>query len=144
LVIDAGSMYVVGFDSPAAGTEWRIEKRSLTSGALVAAFDGDGVVTSGAGAGTNIALGVARDGFSLFVTGTGFVGPGDLQARIEKRLLSSGALVTSFAGDGDVVSNPSAGDDQLPAIAVDASFLYLGGYDSSPGNTQWRMEQRIK
>jgi hypothetical protein len=46
MAIDATYIYVAGYDSTvsAADSQWRIEKRDITTGALVTAFDTDGIV----------------------------------------------------------------------------------------------------
>ena len=41
-----------------------------------------------------------------------------------------------------IMENPSIGDDKVYSIAVDANYIYLAGWDSSPGNAQWRIEKR--
>jgi hypothetical protein len=71
-------------------------------------------------------------------------GPRDPQWRIEKRDRGTGALVSAFNGDGVVVTNPTAGIDDIPnAVAVDDSYLYVAGYDCSSGNYGWRIEKRL-
>ncbi|HUC20989.1 MAG TPA: hypothetical protein VMR98_05885, partial [Candidatus Polarisedimenticolaceae bacterium] len=86
-VIVGSSIYIVGETD---AQDWRIEKRDLTTGALVTAFDTDGIVDGAAA--TNLPNGVATDGTYLYVIGS------DASAnwRIEKRDLTTGALVTAF------------------------------------------------
>lgn len=67
---------------------------------------------------------------------------GDRAWRIEKRNKSDGTLVTAFGTNGVVRTNPSSGSDEINAIRVDGSYIYVAGYDTSPGNTQYRLEKR--
>ena len=39
-------------------------------------------------------------------------------------------------------SNPSTGTDIAWGIAIDSTYKYVVGHDSSPGNAQWRIEKR--
>ena len=43
-----------------------------------------------------------------------------------------------------IQENPSAGGDCANSIALDANYLYVAGWDYSPGNDQWRIEKRDK
>ena len=71
-------------------------------------------------------------------------GPGNCQWRIEKRNLSDGALVVGFGTGGVVTNNPSGRTDWAGFIAIDSTYMYVTGYDESPGagNEQWRIEKR--
>ncbi len=148
IAIDATSMYVVGYDDAGAGGRWRIEKRSLTTGALVIAFDGDGVVLSDPSAGYDLAQAVAISGTSLYVVGDDEGGIGDsYQWRIEKRDVTTGALVTTFGTGGVVTSEPGADWEEPAAVAVDGSYLYVTGFDVNGTNgnpREWRIEKRLK
>ena len=64
--------------------------------------------------------------------------PGYLQWRIQKRNKSDGSVVWT------VTENPSTSNDNLLSITCDDSYIYLGGYDSSPGYEQWRIQKRNK
>ena len=80
------------------------------------------------------ASGVAVDGTSLYVVGSDYVSGSDSQWRIEKRNLSTGTVIWTQT------INPSNNSDEVAAIAVDGTGLYVvGGID---GNTLWRMEKR--
>jgi hypothetical protein len=142
IAIDSTAMYVVGHDSSLGNSQWRIEKRSLTDGSLDTGFDTDGAVTSNPSVGTDVAYAIAIDTTAMYVVGYDY-SPGDnRQWRIEKRSLTDGSLDTGFDTDGAVTSNPSGGIDHAPAIAIDSTAMYVVGYDSSPGNYQWRIEKR--
>ncbi len=141
-----GFMYVVGMAS--SSLQWRIEKRNLSDGALVTAFDTDGVVVSDPTSGNDIPNTIAIDisGGFMYVAGYDNNGVGGLaQWRIEKRNLTTGALVTAFDTDGVVVSDPSGGGDTANTIAIDTAggFMYVAGDESVAGATiDWRIEKR--
>jgi hypothetical protein len=53
IAIDSNYMYISGYDNTASGQpEWRIEKRDLVTGALVASFGSNGVVVNDFGSPT--------------------------------------------------------------------------------------------
>ena len=93
--------------------------------------------------GGDIAGFIAIDSTYMYVTGYD-ESLGNAQWRIEKRNLSDGALAAGFGTGGVVTNNPSAGDDRVYGIAIDSTSMYVVGYDSSPGNEQWRIEKMIK
>ncbi len=142
-----GDLYVVGFDESAGigDSQWRIEKRSATTGALVATFGLGGVVTSNPSAGADVPRAVSIGGTTGTFLLAGFdSAPGDREWRLEARRLGDGALDGSFGIGGVIAANPSVGADETAAIAVDPWGLYLAGSDESPGSgdTQWRTERR--
>ena len=113
----------------------------ITSGALVSAFGPGGVATSNPSTGGNWAGDIAIDSTAMYMVG-GDYSPGNLQWRIEKRSLTDGSLVSGFGTGGVVTVNPSTGSDAAQGIAIDSTAMYVVGYDSSPGNDQWRIEKR--
>lgn len=140
---DGTHLYLVGFDSSAGDRGWRIEKRQATDGQLDAGFGASGAVTANPSGGPDEATGLVLDGSSLYVIGVDEVaGAGDWRWRIEKRQLSDGALVSGFGSGGVVTSNPSSGVDRPAAVTWDGTSLYVAGFDSNPGNRQWRVEKR--
>jgi predicted esterase YcpF (UPF0227 family) len=141
IAIDTAAMYVVGWDESPGNLQWRIEKRSLTDGSLVSGFGTGGVVTSNSSTGNDKAYAIAIDSTAMYVVGCDY-GPGNNQWRIEKRSLTDGSLVSGFGTGGVVANNPSTGSDYANAIAIDSTAMYVVGYDSSPGNEQWRIEKR--
>jgi len=143
IAIDSTSMYVVGYDYSPGNYQWRIEKRSLTSGDLVSGFGTDGVVTSNNSTGSDDAYDIAIDSTAMYVVGWDS-SLGNNQWRIEKRSLEDGSLDTGFDTDGVVTSNPSGSSDYAYDIAIDSTAMYVVGYDYSPGNSQWRIEKRVK
>ncbi len=143
---DGSDLTIVGYDeSPGVGNlQWRIEKRSMSSGNLVPAFGTGGVVTANPSTRNDQAYGVATDGTDLYVVGFDeSPGAGNWQWRIEKRSVLAGALVTGFGAGGVVASNPSAGADRALAVLVAGSDLYVAGTeDLGSGDIQWRIERR--
>ena len=129
IAIDSTGIYVVGSDTSPGDHQWRIEKRSLSSGSLLWSQ------VSNPGSGTDTVKGVAVDSTGVYVVGPDF-SPGNYQWRIEKRSLSTGSLIWSQ------VSNPSSGQDYAHDVAVDSTGVYIAGNDASPGNYQWRIEKR--
>ncbi|MBI3096622.1 MAG: hypothetical protein HYY93_00010 [Planctomycetes bacterium] len=142
ILVDGSSLFLATYDRVPGHPQWRIEKRDTSTGALVAAFDGDGVVSSDPG-GSSIAYALAVDSSFLYVVGSDQV-PGNDEWRIEKRDKVTGALVAAFNGTGVITENPSGSDDMAVAVAVDSMYLYLGGYDKTNGDAQMRLEKRDK
>ena len=129
VAVDNAGVYTVGYDSSPGDPGWRIEKRSLTDGTLI------WQQTENPSSNVDIAYAVAVDGTGIYVAGYDY-SQGDAQWRIEKRSLTDGTLIWQQT------NNPSSGDDVALDIAVDSSGIYAVGYDSSPGNAQWRIEKR--
>ncbi len=136
-----GYMYVAG---NGGGFDWQIEKRLLSTGALVADFGTNGIV--------NVADGRAEYGVSLdYDDGYVYVGGYNdaTNWRIEKRYADSGDLVGSFGGsiatplnpNGDPAGVITATDGQeARKVLVDGSYLYIGGYGA---DDNWRIEKRL-
>jgi len=136
IAIDATGIYVAGVDNVPGNDEWRIEKRSLTTGAVV------WTQTSNPSTGPDETMGIAVDGTGVYVVGYDNL-PGDSEWRIEKRSLTTGALVTTFGTAGVVQENPTtANPDRSEGVAVDASGLYVVGIDDLTGFYEWRIEKR--
>ncbi|MBN2323988.1 MAG: hypothetical protein JXQ30_09645 [Spirochaetes bacterium] len=140
--IDTNYMYVTGSDMAPGNDQWRIEKRDKTTGALVTAFGTGGIVTSNPSSGGDWAQS-AVDANYIYSAGVDS-SPGDMQWRIEKRDITSGALVTAFGTNGVVTGNPSISDDKIYTILVDENYIYTVGNDQLHGtnNSQWRIEKR--
>ena len=102
--------------------------RYTESGELDASFDGDGRVTTDFDGVTQSGRAVALDGLGrVVVSGETAVGTGFALAAT--RYLGTGALDTSFSGDGRVVTDVAPGENTFaPALVVDASNrVLLGG-----------------
>jgi len=91
--------------------------------------------------GYNYAEDVAVDTSGIYVVGSD-QSPGNSEWRIEKRGLTNGSLISTFGSGGVVTSNPSDVGDRALGVAVDASGVYIVGYDQSLGNLEWRIEKR--
>jgi hypothetical protein len=129
VAVDSSGIYVVGFDNSPGNDEWRIEKRSLTNGAIL------WTQASNPSNGDDRTFGVAVDSSGIYVVGfDNSLGNG--QWKVEKRSLTDGTLVWTQT------NNPSNGDDWATSVAVDSSGVYVAGFDNSPGNDEWRIEKR--
>ncbi len=122
-------VYFFGRDS---STDFRIEKRLKTTGALDSGFGTSGVVT-GDSSSTQI-LDAFIDDTHMWVAGS----EGSSDWRIEKRLISDGSLVSAFGTSG-IVSGDSA-TNQIWDIDVDTHYIYAAG----DANSDWRIEKRSK
>lgn len=126
IAVDDTSIYIVGDHTT---NDWRIEKRSKTTGALDTGFDGDGV-TSSPGAST-VAYDIVIDGAYMYVVGgwTQTVCCFSTQDgwRIEKRLLSTGAFDTSFNSPNGYIVSSANGPGTAYAVTADSSHVYVTG-----------------
>ncbi len=129
VTLDSSGVYVVGFDNSPGNDQWRIEKRNLTDGTLL------WTQTSNPSNGDNLAFGIAVDSSGVYVVGFDN-SPGNDQWRIEKRNLTDGTLLWTQT------ENPSTTGDEAIGVTVDSSGMYVGGYDTSQGPEQWRIEKR--
>lgn len=128
--IDDTYMYIAG---SATGTDWRMEKRLLSTGALDTGFGTGGVQLSDSSAGD--ILGIIIDDTYLYVSG--YTDTADW--RTEKRRLSDGSLVTTFGSGGAVISDSIS--YVSTAIEVDDHYVYIAGYEGS-NPFDWRVEKR--
>ncbi len=142
LAIDDTYMYVAGHDGAisAADGQWRIEKRNLSDGALVTAFDGDGIVQINP---TTADIDWVNDAFvdDTYLYLGGFIDDDAGVWRLEKRNKTSGALEATFGGGGVVLSEDGA-DDRINAVGTDGTHLFTAGYGTAPGDNQWVIEKR--
>jgi len=128
LAADGTGLYVVGVDQQGAN-QWRIEKRDLNTGTELWAQ------SENPSAGSDSAEDITIDDTFMYIAGIESSAGND-GWRIQKRALTNGAVSWSQN------NNISSGSDQALAITHDDSGLYIAGYDSSPGNRQWRIEKR--
>lgn len=135
IAVDSTGLYAAGGDAGVTdgltwNMQWRLEKRSLTNGAVL------WTQRSNYGNGADIAYSVALDGAGgMFVAGIDSA-PGSNEWRIEKRSTGTGAVVWSQVGDY------SAGDDVASAVAASGSTFYVAGLDNATGSQEWRVEKR--
>ncbi|MDP2930376.1 MAG: hypothetical protein Q8N56_02085 [bacterium] len=139
MTMDSTYMYVAGYDSIGIDNEWRMEKRNLSDGALVTAFDTDGIVTNDPSTGADQIFAIASTSDAIFIAGYDLAA-GAGQWRIEKRDITTGALMTAFDTDGIIQYNPNTDVDQITAIAVDASYLYVTGFEDDDTGV-WRIHK---
>ena len=145
-VIVGSALFIVGKDGQlgAGNAEWRVEKRSLSTGALDTSFNTTGTLVVNPSALDDEINAIVVDATHLYLIGYDYPSAGDWQWRVEKRSLSTGALDTNFNSIGVITSNPSTRDDQATHALLLSGDLYVIGYDESPGvgDTQWRLEKR--
>jgi len=129
VVLDYSGLYVVGSDYQPGNSQWRIEKRDLSTGHIL------WFQIFNPGPGQDFANTAALDGSGLYVAGYD-AQSGDARWRVEKRSLLNGRLIW------EQQANPGPGEDFATAAAADSTGLYLAGTDTAPGNAQWRLEKR--
>ena len=129
MTIDATGVYVAGYDGTAA-SQWRIEKRDLSTGSIIWSQTEDPSPLS------DIINALAIDATGVYLGGTD--NPSSYEWRIQKRNLNTGAVIWTQE------ENPSGADDQIRGIAVDATGIYAAGFDNVVGGYQWRLEKRCK
>jgi hypothetical protein len=130
---DATDLYLI------SQTGWRVQKRSKSSGNLNGSFgSGLGYISTNF-TGNELAYDMALDSTGFYVVGQDYISS-NYQQRIEKRDLSTGALVTTYGTSGVALSNPSSGTDYIAAVAVDTNYLYLFGADANGGG-EWRVDK---
>ncbi len=141
MAIDGSYIYVGGDDATvsAANSQWRIEKRDIVTGALVTAFDTDGIVQVNPNTLLDWVTDIAVDSTHVYLGG--FIGSTAGTWRVEKRDITTGALDESFSANGVALSE-DGGDDRLNAIAVTDTYLISSGYGTAPGDNQWLIEKR--
>jgi len=148
MTITAAAIYVAGTDYAPGNNQWRIEKHDITTGAHVSAFGTAGVITINPSAfGSNQIYGITSDATGIYMAGSeGSMTFGDSKWRIEKRDLTTGTLINSFGTAGVVNSNPTIYYDWCTSITSDASNLYIGGITNPGGASDydWRIEKRDK
>ncbi|KKU94175.1 MAG: hypothetical protein UY26_C0003G0326 [Candidatus Jorgensenbacteria bacterium GW2011_GWA1_48_13] len=134
IVLASSSMFIVGRDRVVDNGEWRIERRSTSTGALLYA------ITSNPSGGVDEAVDIeVHDNKDVMYV----IGEESNAWRIEKRSLGDGAFVTAFGTNGAVTSDPSGGADVPNVVALDRQDdrLYVAGRDNIPGEGEWRVER---
>jgi len=134
VAVDGTGLYVVGYDENTAGNlaEWRIEKRDLSTGALVWS------VSEHISTANDVASGVAVDSTGVYVVGYDQNTSGNWDEwRIEKRDLTSGSTIWA------VSEHISPYRDDANAVTDDSTGLYIVGKDeNSPSYPEWSVEKR--
>ncbi len=144
IAVNSGGVYIGGdFDTgngPGNGdTQWRIEKRDPSTGALVTSFGAGGVILQDLSANNDRVTNIAVDSGGLYIIGEDN-SQGNAQWRIVKRSLTDGSIIWTQT------ENPSSSyvGDLPVGLALDSTGVYIGGYDStqSSSDKQWRFEKR--
>ncbi len=125
-------VYLAGSELGGSVQNWRIEKRRLDTGELVADFGTDGVIEDGL-AGNDEPVSMLIIGDYLFVSGYDS-SESNQQWRTQVYNKTTGA---SYMGKKN---NPSGLSDRIMDIAADEDYLYLAGSVSS--SDQIRIEKR--
>ena len=148
ILVDGNALYIGGLDRTGGlFSQWRIEKRDKISGALDSGFGSGGILQVDPNpAEDDEVRAMIIDGNDLYIAGSDLsLGTNNAQWRIEKRNKLTGALDTAFDGDGIVLSNPSAQNDDVRVLAIDSTGLFIGGNDRIvAGNSTSRIEKRNK
>jgi hypothetical protein len=125
---DGTNLYIFGSQAVAAGvTQWRIEKRLASTGALVAGFGKGGVVTSNSGPGDNSgSMHILIDSTFMYLLSARQKGNQGATYKyyLEKRSLSTGALEPDFNGTGSLTGT-SLGANGPVGFAIDGTSIYL-------------------
>jgi len=133
ITIDTEFMYVIGGNDD---NDWRIEKRRLDSGSLVAGFGSGGIINGSGSYDSEKAFQTLLYGDYLYVVGnTDDTSEEDfLVAKYDRY---TGQPVSSFGGDGFMqISDFQA--EKAFSIAADDNYIYIVGYT---GSSKWRYER---
>lgn len=141
IAIDSEFIYVVGYDRFPGSTnaQWRIEKRSLDTFALMAE------ASSNPRENSDICTGVAVDSEFMYVIGSEEYGFADTAWRIEKRSLDDLIEFTEHPDSQFPLMLDFGYDDRPQAIAIDSDFMYVAGFIAEiggAGETAWHIEKR--
>ncbi|MGI9027653.1 MAG: hypothetical protein ACR2FM_02285 [Candidatus Saccharimonadales bacterium] len=153
IVLDTagGYVYIAGYDS-AGGNQQRIEKRSMTNGALVTGFATGGVYTLNPSNQDDRIRAIDLDPTAQYIYVAGSdEGNGNTAWRLDKLRASDAAPCTAancgvlFGTAGSYNSNPSVRADTITSLQVDdaGGAIYMAGYDGviANNNQQWRIEK---
>lgn len=137
-------IYLAGQDGTGSSPCWRIEKRDITSGALVSAFSTDGIVTSDPNDSHEDDLAcMAIDGNYIYAVGYRNNSPGGEEWRIEKWDITSGTPAGGFGTNGCINQGWSDSiDERAFSVAIDSTHMFICGSDRVPGNAEWHIERR--
>jgi hypothetical protein len=147
--ITDSSLYVVGMDQVTGNTQWRVEKRSMTTGNLDTSFNGTGILQSNPTSVTDEATSITLDTINNYVYVGGYDSTTGNQWRIEKYRMSDGAYCTAancgtqFGTNGVYVNNVSNGDDRITTILIDPTneYIFIAGSSENGGGAkkQWTL-----
>ncbi|OGY90712.1 MAG: hypothetical protein A3B31_02620 [Candidatus Komeilibacteria bacterium RIFCSPLOWO2_01_FULL_53_11] len=117
---------------------WHISKRYLADLSYDTGFGTDGAISTSGNFG---ARDIVQDGQYLYIVGGHEADSTTNQAKIEKRRITDGSLVTSFGTEGVITSTNAK---IFKGIAIDSTYLYAVGYTYNSGTTDndWLIEKR--
>ncbi len=130
-----GKIVAAGFSQNGGNQDFAV-MRYNSDGSLDTGFDGDGIVTTPVGSGSDSDVGfgllIQQDG-KIIVTGMSYNGTDYDFAAV--RYNSDGSLDTSFDGDGIVTTSVGSGDDKgyFAAIQSDGKIV-LAGHSNNGSN----------
>jgi hypothetical protein len=125
----------------------QIEKRRKGDGQLDSKFGKNGKIIIDPTGYDDEAYAITIDSSFIYIAGIQGGESGNDNWRIEKRDKVTGAYDKNFGEGGNIVINPSEGDDFIYSIITDSSFVYFVGYqkgNKGNGNFWWRIEKRKK
>ena len=132
VAVDATGIYIAGYDQNTVGNknEWRVEKRSLTTGDII--WGKSEHISSGSDSANDVAV----DSSGVYYVGVDQNTVGNVyEMRVEKRNLTTGDILWAQS------EHFSAGE-WLSGVAVDSSGVYVVGYDENTvGN---KLELRVE
>lgn len=129
IAIDSTYMYVVtgGFGD---STDWYLEKRLLSTGALETAFGGTGKIDCGV---SGTVRDIAVDATSIYI-----VGDDTTNGYIQKRQVSNGSLDLAFGGGDGEIDDTNWEAPAIQGIELSGSSIYIVGM----GFNGWLMQKR--
>lgn len=132
IVVFDTALYICGYEN-ITGTDyqWRLEKRSPTTGALIWVQNSD---PSNRG---DVGFGVCANDSGVFMVGADYVANKN-RWRMERRDLLTGNLMWAVNTNAATTGTTA----QAYHVAADNSFIYVCGYDNAPGSGQWHIEKR--
>jgi hypothetical protein len=127
--IDGTYMYLMSGRETSNGSndfQCYLEKRLLSTGALVTAFNSTGTLI-GTDMGIGGAGGMAIDGTAIYLSMAVSLSATTGEMRIEKRDITTGALVSGFGSGGVLTEHPTVNIDGFLQITLDSTSMYLAG-----------------
>jgi hypothetical protein len=141
--VNSSGIYIGDTDFTPGGSnsQWRIEKRDIDTGELVTNFGTNGVIIENISSGQDSPRTMTSDNDYLYIGGFDNTA-GNYSWRFEKRNLVTGSLISNFGISGAVTEYIGGNQEWPNSMTVSNSGLFIVGFDSTPGSTQWRIEKR--
>jgi hypothetical protein len=127
-------VYLSNVGPASASSDWRVEKRSRMDGSPI------WVKETSYSNYQDTPTAMAVDNTSVFVVGEDLaLSASNAQWRLEERDLMTGAVINT------VSANFSSGWDRATAVSIDATHVYVVGWDMAlTSNCQWRIQKRSR